>query len=729
VVTRLESNPRPGRGSATPLALVPAALAAATALLAVLLATRTTGQLVPPPPGLTDPGDLVRYGQPVVRVVHDLAAAMTLGLILLAVGIVPGTSFGRRLHRIRRLAVWSGSVWALAGLVGVVLTFSDISGTAVGGPGFLSQLQTFVWSVDVTRIGLVSVALVWVAVTFLVIATSRVGVTAAGVFAALGLLELALAGHSSGAVDHETAVNTIGFHLLGAAVWVGGLMALAVIRPMVGKDLPVAVRRYSVVAGWCFLTVLLSGAVNGWVRLGSLAGFSTTYGAVLLTKVVALGLLGLAGFAMRARVVHALGLSPTSGRLFARLALVEMALMGVAFGAAVALTRAAPPVPDTPQAQPTIVDAFTGFAAPPAPESLTWLTAWRWDWLWGTAGVVAALLYLGAVVRLWRRGDRWPIGRTISWLLGCLVFVWASSGSPGIYGRVSFAWHMIEHMFMAMVSPILLVLGTPILLVIRVLHPRTDGTLGPREILLGFVHSRYMTILANPIVASCLFFFSMVVFYYTPLFELALRSHVGHVAMVVHFVMSGYLFAWVLIGADPGPPKWPASYRLLMLFATIGFHAFFGVALTGSSTLLVPSFFEPLNIPWIPNPLDDQHQAGAIAWGVGEVPSLFLALLVTLSWMRSDEAEARRHDRQADRDGDADLAAYNAELARLAAEDARVAAYEAEQAQAVRDARDARMSGSRSSSGESSGSGGAGGGVGGGGGGGGAGGRGGGASS
>ena len=79
-----------------------------------------------------------------------------------------------------------------------------------------------------------------------------------------------------------------------------------------------------------------------------------------------------------------------------------------------ALTRAAPPVPDTPQARPTIVDAFTGFAAPPAPQSLTWLTAWRWDWLWGTAGVVAALLYLGAVVRLWRRGDRWPIGRTIS---------------------------------------------------------------------------------------------------------------------------------------------------------------------------------------------------------------------------------------------------------------------------------------------------------------------------
>ena len=104
-------------------------------------------------------------------------------------------------------------------------------------------------------------------------------------------------------------------------------MALAVIRPMVGKDCP------SPSGGTRGGRVVLPhrpalGAVNGWVRLGSLAGFSTTYGAVLLTKVVALGLLGLAGFAMRARVVHALGVSPTSGRLFARLALVEMGLMG-----------------------------------------------------------------------------------------------------------------------------------------------------------------------------------------------------------------------------------------------------------------------------------------------------------------------------------------------------------------------------------------------------------------
>ena len=171
-------------------------------VLAVLLAARTTGQLVPPPPGLTDPGDLVRYGQPVVRVVHDLSAAMTLGLILLAVGIVPGASFGRRLHRIRRLALWSGSVWALAGWS--------------GRPHLLGHLRNRrreprlpVAAADLRvvgrrhPIGLVSVALVWVAVTFLVIATSRVGVTAAGAFAALGSARARPAGHSSGAVDQR----------------------------------------------------------------------------------------------------------------------------------------------------------------------------------------------------------------------------------------------------------------------------------------------------------------------------------------------------------------------------------------------------------------------------------------------------------------------------------------------------------------------------------------------
>ena len=97
----------------------------------------------------------------------------------------------------------------------------------------------------------------------------------------------------------------------------------------------------------------------------------------------------------------------------------------------------------------------------------------------------------------------------------------------------------------------------------------------------------------------------------------------------------------------------------------MSFHAFFGVVMTGSTTLLAPDFFEAVKLPWMTDPLGDQHEAGAIAWGIGEAPTVILTLLVAVAWVRADRAETTRKDRQADRDGDAELAAYNAHLQEL----------------------------------------------------------------
>jgi putative copper resistance protein D len=105
--------------------------------------------------------------------------------------------------------------------------------------------------------------------------------------------------------------------------------------------------------------------------------------------------------------------------------------------------------------------------------------------------------------------------------------------------------------------------------------------------------------------------------------------------------------------------------RLVILFATVSFHAFFGVALTTGTALLAPSFYQGLHLPWAVDRLADQRNGGAVAWGVGELPTLVLALLVTLAWVRSDDAESKRLDRQADRDDDAELKAYNAHLAAI----------------------------------------------------------------
>jgi putative copper resistance protein D len=280
-------------------------------------------------------------------------------------------------------------------------------------------------------------------------------------------------------------------------------------------------------------------------------------------------------------------------------------------------------------------------------------------------------LYVAGLVRLHRRGVRWPVGRTINWLVGWVIFIWATNGFLGVYGRVAFSWHMTLHMIEAMLIPIFLVLGAPITLALRTLKPRKDGTIGPRELILGVIHSRYVRVVGNPIFAGAFFFMSLVAFYWTNLFYLALTTHTGHVLMTVHFVLAGYFFAWVLIGVDPGPKKWGPALRLVVLFATISFHAFFGVAIIGGEAVLAPEFFNLIHLPWVPDPLADQRLGGSIAWAIGELPSLALAMIVALQWARSDRAETKRHDRQADRDGDAELAAYNARLAALARHDER----------------------------------------------------------
>ena len=657
------------------LPLAPLLATGVVALAACLVVIGVGGAAAPAAPGLQDPGAVVRWGLPIIRTVHDLSAALTVGLFFLAAVAIPDRA-SAALARAPQWGVAAGITWVVSGLIGVVLGFANIAGTPLGSSGFFAQFQRFVWSVETLREGLISAFLAAIAVTVAAMWSSRRAVLWAGIVSVVAILPLALAGHGASTVEHETAVNGLAFHLVGTALWVGGLGALVLLRPVLGKWLPIVVERYSKVAAWSLLTVALSGVVSAAVRMSGLSDLATTYGAIILAKVVAIVVLGQLGLAQRTKVIARLRETPSSAPLFARLIAVELVVMGAAVGIATALARTGNPSLERP-APASLAEGLTNYPEPAAPDATSWLTMWRWDWLWGTVAVVAILLYVGGVVRLMRRGDRWPVGRTIVWVLGWVIFIWSVCGAPGVYGRVSFSWHMTSHMTIAMIVPILLVLAAPITLIARVESPRKDGSYGPREIVLGLVHSKYVAFWANPIVAGVNFVFGLIIFYYTPLFVLALTTHSGLVLMVIHFLLAGYLFAMVLIGVDPGPRKWAPALRLVVLFATMSFHAFFGVAIQSSTSLLAPGFFSIIHIPWIPDPLLDQQQGGAIAWGIGDVPSLLLAMLLVLSWVRSDDAEARRHDRKADRDHDADLTAYNARLASIAEHDAQEAARDA----------------------------------------------------
>jgi putative copper resistance protein D len=180
------------------------------------------------------------------------------------------------------------------------------------------------------------------------------------------------------------------------------------------------------------------------------------------------------------------------------------------------------------------------------------------------------------------------------------------------------------------------------------------------------IHSRVLKVLGQPLVATALFTGGLVVFYYTRLFELAMFTHVGHVLMTAHFLLSGYLFVWSLIGLDPGPARPPYPFRLLLLLVMLGFHAFFGISLMSSGTLLAADWWHALGQTDDAALLADQQAGGAIAWGLGDIPSLMLGIALVVGWVRSDARETRRLDRQADRDGDAELRQYNERLAALA---------------------------------------------------------------
>jgi putative copper resistance protein D len=685
------------------IAAAPCALV--VAFVAVLLAGAFTGAFGST--GVLDPGAGVRFALPLVNVVVELSLSVTVGSLLLAAFVLPwrAPSDGAGFRRAVALAGGGAGAWALASLAQIVLEYSNIAGVSPGDPSFGSQLGVFVTQVDYGRT-LLEITIVTAVVSMLALAVRTP--TGVGWTGALALVAVALqagTGHAAGTSSHELAISSLFLHLTGAGIWIGGIATLGVVfwagpRGAAGRrpgaratgearassgartasrdrttgaarpDLATAVARYSQIALWCFVLVGVSGVVNGWIRIGSWSGLSTRYGVLILVKLALLCVLGVVGYAHRTFVVGRLSRADARPRrLFWRLAAVELSVMGAVSGVAVALASSAPPVSQTASTTPTAAERITGHPLPPVPTFDRWFTEWRWDLLLAVASVAGIVVYLGWVRRLRRRGDAWPLGRTVSWLIGMVILFWTTSGGPAVYGHVLFSAHMIQHMSLAMILPIFLVLGAPVTLAMRGLPVRKDGSRGPREWLLVLVHSHWGQFVANPVVAAVLFGGSLIVFYYTGLFGWSLHSYVGHLWMIVHFAGAGYLFTNALIGIDPGPKRPGYPQRLLLLFATMAFHAFYGVALIGSDTLLVPNWFGLMGRPWGESAILDQQNGGAVAWGLGEMPTLILAVVVAVQWSRSDERDAKRLDRAADRDGDAELVAYNAMLEKMARRD------------------------------------------------------------
>jgi putative copper resistance protein D len=352
--------------------------------------------------------------------------------------------------------------------------------------------------------------------------------------------------------------------------------------------------------------------------------------------------------------------------VYFRLAWVTSVLISLWVAVSVVMTR----IPPAQYFVPTsISQLFLGYDISKAPTLLVlFFTGWRINILFAVLSALGITFYLAGVARLRRRGDAWPKGRTAAWVLGwVIVFVTTSSGL-GVYSGARFSLHMILHMSLNMFAPVLLVLGGAVTLALRATRPAgPDQPNGPHEWITAMLHWNGARPYTNPIVVFLVFVGSYYVLYFTDLFDQAMRYHWAHQLMNVHFLVIGYLFYGLVIGVDRPPRPLPSLAKLGIVFAAMPFHAFFGVIVMTSDTVIANTYYQYLDPPWMGSLKSDQYLGGGIAWAAGELPLIIVILALVVQWSRQDRKASIRKDRHLDSGMDDSFDAYNEMLARLAA--------------------------------------------------------------
>lgn len=612
-----------------------------TMVIALIAHAAVSGEQRYTATGDSYPGTVTSVAEVVGYFTATLAAAICLGALVFIVttaepdehGVLDAASF-----RVHLLAERVAPLWLVTALAMVVIQSANAAGVPVSrlisGGGIGSAL------------GASEMARGWVVVAVVAaVATVALRLTVRWVWHAvlvipsfIGVIALPVSGNAGQGPDHDYATSAVIVFALALAV-LAGMKVSAVIAPpkaeLLRRVLALEVAAGAVALGYgALLLVLLAtpGGLTGsdYGRLGALAG------AALLVSVLA------------ARY-------PRAGALAAVLAVAAISAMAVQTA------------PRLLAHQFTAWDVFLGYQLPDPPNVLRLLTVWRFDLLLGVVAAVLAGGYVVGVLRLRRRGDSWPPGRLVAWLFGCAALLFTTGSGVRAYGSAMFSVHMGEHMALNMFIPVFLVLGAPITLALRALPAAGAGhPPGPREWLLWLVHSPVSRFLSHPATAFVLFVGSLYAVYFTPAFDTLVRYHWGHEFMSLHFLITGYLFFWGIIGIDPGPKRLPFIGRLGMLFAVMPFHAFFGIATMTMTSILGGTFYRSLDLPWLSSLSDDQHLGGALAWGSSELPIIVVVVALVVQWARQDRRTAVRTDRHADAHYDDDLDAYNAMLRELA---------------------------------------------------------------
>ncbi|WP_045875467.1 cytochrome c oxidase assembly protein [Pseudofrankia sp. DC12] len=288
--------------------------------------------------------------------------------------------------------------------------------------------------------------------------------------------------------------------------------------------------------------------------------------------------------------------------------------------------------------------ALAAYHGPPA---FGWPSAagrWTFDPALVVFAAAAATGYLLAVARVHRAGGRWPVARTVSFLvpgvgLAALAGVWW----VGAYAQVLFWDFTVQVLLLLLVAPIFLAFGRPLSLVYA-----AGGRPGR---FVGRVRaSGPFRVASHPAFGPLLVPIVVFAVYFTGLFTAAQRDVAVGETVQIALVLVGFVVALPLAGDDLATSTTSLAIAGGMFFGVLELllDAAPGIFVRLRHGLLAPGYYASVHRPWGPSPLNDQHVGGTILWTVAEVVDLPFLVLLVRRWIKVDAEEAARVDRELD---------------------------------------------------------------------------------
>ncbi len=276
----------------------------------------------------------------------------------------------------------------------------------------------------------------------------------------------------------------------------------------------------------------------------------------------------------------------------------------------------------------------------------SFLTTWQLDPVALVFVVVLGGLYAAGLARLRRRGERWPVARTVAFaVLGLGMVVVATMSALMVYSRVLFWPAAVQNIVLDLIAPLGLALGDPLALAGRALAGR--GSRG----LAAVTGSRVVRLLTFPFVSSVLVLVSELSIYFTPYFQTALGHYGVRQLMHLQLLGTGCLFVLPMLTRQELLPRWCTHpVRALLVFVDGLFDSVPGIVVMLSGPLVASRWYAAHPRTWGPSVQRDQQLGGGLMLTIAELVGLPFLAAVFIEWWRAERVRTAELDERLDRE-------------------------------------------------------------------------------